>query len=485
MPEPNMQTVTSVGIDIGTTTTQLVISRLTIENTASGTFVPRVEITDKEVVHRSRIYFTPLLDHALINAVAVSKIVEAEYSAAGLTPDEIDTGAVIITGETAKKENAKAIIDALAGFAGDFVVATAGANLESIFAGKGSGASIFSAQKHQVVVNIDVGGGTSNFATFYEGKAVDTACLNVGGHLIEFEPHGDRITYLSKPARTALNMTGQRLYEGERVALPQLRPIVKAMADSVVNLLQTTAPKGLTEELLMTSPLNLEKPFKKVMISGGVADYVYALKGPETMAEVTAFGDFGPLLGWELKLSLEAAGFVLEKPKETVRATVIGTGTQSVNLSGSTIHLQETTLPLRNVMVVSPFTIIPDTVPEISRVIKQELHRLEVEHSQGTTIAISFKGPRSMSFADIQCLAQGLLQGMEEYLTENNTLILVMEADCGKVLGQCLRTMTDFPLELICIDQIEVEDCDYIDIGKPLMGGRVVPVVLKTLVFNR
>lgn len=486
MPESNMQTITSVGIDIGTTTTQLVISRLTIENTASGTFVPRVEITEKEVIHRSRIYFTPLLDRELINAVAVSKIVEAEYSAAGLTPEKIDTGAVIITGETAKKENAKAIIDALAGFAGDFVVATAGANLESIFAGKGSGAAMYSAQKHQVVANIDVGGGTSNFATFYEGKAVDTACLNVGGHLIEFEQQGDRITYISDPAKIALLSTGQRLSVGERVALPQLRPIVKAMADSVVNLLQTSVPTGLTEKLLMTSPLNLEVPIRKVMISGGVADYVYAQRGPGTMEEVTAYGDFGPLLGWELKMSLEAAGFVLEKPKETVRATVIGTGTQSVNLSGSTIHLQETTLPLRNVMVVSPFhPSIPDTAQGIAEAVKKELHRLELERSQGTLAAITLKGPRSMSFADIQSLAQGLLLGMQDYLTENNTLILVLEADCGKVLGQCLRALTKHPLELICIDQLEVENCDYLDIGKPLMGGRVVPVVLKTLVFNR
>lgn len=485
MPESTIQTITSVGIDIGTTTTQLVISRLTIENTASGTFVPRVEITDKEVVHRSQIYFTPLLDRDLINAVAVSKIVETEYTAAGLTPEMIDTGAVIITGETAKKENAKAIIDALAGFAGDFVVATAGANLESIFAGKGSGAAQYSTQRHQTVINIDVGGGTSNYATFHEGKAIDTACVNVGGHLIEFAPHGDRITYISQPAKVALHSTGQRLSEGERVTVPQLRPLVKAMADCVVSVLKTSKHSGLTQELLMTPPLRLDLPIRKVMISGGVADYVYAQHGPGTMEEVTAYGDFGPLLGWELKESLETAGFVLEKPKETVRATVIGTGTQSVNLSGSTIHLQEKALPLRNVMVISPFaTTIPDTPIGIGDIVKNELLRLQVEHSAGA-VALTMKGPRTMSFADINILAQGLLLGMEDYLTENNPLILVIEADCGKVLGQCLEALANRPLDMICIDQLEVEDCDYIDIGKPLMGGRVVPVVVKTLVFNR
>jgi Ethanolamine utilization protein, possible chaperonin protecting lyase from inhibition len=485
MPETNNQTITSVGIDIGTTTTQLVISRLTIQNTASGTLVPRVEITDKEVIHRSQIYFTPLLDRDLINAVEVSKIVETEYAAARLTPEMIDTGAVIITGETAKKENAKAIIDALAGFAGDFVVATAGANLESIFAGKGSGAAKFSAERHQVVANIDVGGGTSNFATFHEGKAVDTACVNVGGHLIEFEPQGDRITYISQPAKIALNLTGERLSVGERLTLPQLRPLVRAMAECVVNVLQTPKPSGLSEELLMTSPLRLDVPIRKVMVSGGVADYVYAQHEPNTMAEVTTYGDFGPLLGWELKTCLEKAGFALEEPAETVRATVIGTGTQSVNLSGSTIHLQETSLPLRNIMVFSPFAaIVPSTPEEIADVVKKAILRLHADQLSGP-VALTMKGPRTMSFADINCLAQGLLLGMEDYLSENNPLILIIEADCGKVLGQSIEALSKRSLEMICVDQLEVDDCDYIDIGKPLMGGRVVPVVVKTLVFNR
>lgn len=485
MPEVNNQTITSVGIDIGTTTTQLVISRLTIENTASGSFVPRVEITEKEVIHRSQIYFTPLLDRDLINAVAVSKIVETEYLAAGLTPEMIDTGAVIITGETAKKENAKAIIDALAGYAGDFVVATAGANLEGIYAGKGSGAAAFSAQRHQVIVNIDVGGGTSNYAMFHEGKAVETTCLNVGGHLIEFEPQGDRITYISEPAKIALHFSGQRLQVGDRVTIAQLRPVVKAMAACVVEVLQTTLLSELTCKLLMTPPIRLEHPIRKVMISGGVGDYVYASQGPVTMSEVTAFGDFGPLLGWELKNCLETAGFALEKPNETVRATVIGTGTQSVNLSGSTIHLQEKTLPLRNVMVISPFSsTVPDSAQEIAEIIKKEMLRLQVDQAEGS-VAIAMKEPRSMSFANINLLAQGILLGMQDYLSQNKPLILVIEADCGKVLGQCINANAHRPLEMVCIDQLEVEDCDYIDIGKPLMSGRVVPVVLKTLVFNR
>jgi len=155
---------------------------------------------------------------------------------------------------------------------------------------------------------------------------------------------------------------------GERVTLPQLRPIVKAMAGCVVNILKTSKHSGLTKDLLMTPALQLDHPIRKVMISGGVANYVYASDEPSSMAEVTAFGDFGPLLGCEIKVCLEEAGFILEKPNETLRATVIGTGTQSVNLSGSTIHLQENTLPLRNVMVISPFSsTIPVTAEKIAK----------------------------------------------------------------------------------------------------------------------
>ena len=102
----------------------------------------------------------------------MAQIVEREYQAAGLTPEGIDTGAVIITGETAKKENAKNILESMAGLAGEFVVATAGVNLESILAGKGSGAAAFSKERHRVTVNVDIGGGTSNIGVFREGHTL-------------------------------------------------------------------------------------------------------------------------------------------------------------------------------------------------------------------------------------------------------------------------------------------------------------------------
>ena len=126
------QEIKSIGIDIGTSTTQLVFSRIVVENVAGSYNVPRVSIVDKEVIYRSKIYFTPLRSATEIDAEAVKKIVKDEYESAGMTPADLSTGAVIITGETARKQNANEVLEALSDFAGDFVVATAGPDLESV-----------------------------------------------------------------------------------------------------------------------------------------------------------------------------------------------------------------------------------------------------------------------------------------------------------------------------------------------------------------
>ena len=116
--------IKSVGIDIGTSTTQLIFSELTIENEASNYVVPRINIVDKKVTYRSKIYFTPLLDQKTIDAEKVKEIIEKEYQDAGMKPEDLSTGAVIITGETARKQNANVVLDTLSNLAGDFVVAT-------------------------------------------------------------------------------------------------------------------------------------------------------------------------------------------------------------------------------------------------------------------------------------------------------------------------------------------------------------------------
>lgn len=446
--------------------------------------MPRMEITDKEVLHRSDIYITPLKNHDLIDAKAVAEIVATEYKKAGLTPSGIDTGAVIITGETAKKENAKNILESMAGLAGDFVVATAGVNLESILAGKGSGAAAFSKEKHRVTVNADIGGGTSNIGVFKEGRTLDTACLNIGGHLIELEKNSDKITYIAKPARIVLRECGLSMEVGKRAYLSELKIVTEAMAKSVVEAITNCTLSDLTRELLMTPPLRLDYPVERVMISGGVADFVYSDFNPMSVAQVSQYGDIGPLLGMQIREELENAGIIPVKPGETIRATVIGAGTHSVNLSGSTISVREESLPLKNVSVVSPFIEgIPETIEEIADQVQRAVE-LVVSDGSSQHVALAMEGPQVVSFAAIQNLATGLIKGMADYVKSGKPLIVVLQKDCAKVLGQTLQIGMGKEAEVICIDQVLVDEGDYIDLGKPLMGGRVVPVVVKTIVFE-
>lgn len=478
------QTIISAGIDIGTTTTQLVLSRITIKNMAPGSSVPRMEITDKEVIYRSRIHFTPLQDRETIDASAVARIVLEEYRAAGLTPGAVETGAVIITGETAKKENAQKIVESMAGLAGDFVVATAGVNLESILAGKGSGAAEYSREKRCVAVNVDVGGGTSNIGVFRNGRVIDTACINIGGRLIEFERQGDRITYIAEPARAVLRECGLYWQVGDRSGLEELKVVARVMARSVLESCTAKELSEVTRELLMTPVLRLDYPVEKLMFSGGVANYIYNEFRPVAMSQVTEYGDIGPLLGWAIRKELAVAGLVPEKPGETIRATVIGAGAHSVNISGSTITIDERALPLRNVTVVSPFAgPAPEEPAEVAAAVKQAIQRL-VSDGFAQYPALAMEGPEVVTFAAVQDLAEGIVRGAADFINKNNPLIVVLQKDCAKALGQSLKIKLGPHGDVVCIDQVGVDEGDYIDIGKPIMGGRVVPVVVKTLIFG-
>ena len=186
----------SVGLDVGTTSTQLVVSQLQVENKASGFAVPEMEITQRQILYRSPVHFTPLVEDKLVDGPEIRHIVEREYEKAGISREQVDTGAIIITGETSRKENAQAVLEALSELAGDFVVATAGPDLESILAAKGAGAVEYSAQTGKTVLHMDIGGGTSNLALIRDGKILQTGCLNVGGRLVQFAQSGV-ITHLS------------------------------------------------------------------------------------------------------------------------------------------------------------------------------------------------------------------------------------------------------------------------------------------------
>ncbi|NMC32521.1 MAG: ethanolamine utilization protein [Veillonellaceae bacterium] len=468
--------LSSVGIDIGTTTTQVVVSRLTLVNVMPGSQVPRVEITHKSIAYMGNIYFTPFIDRQRVDGAAVRSIVEREYAAAGIQAKDIDTGAVIITGEAAKKENAAEIIHALAEVAGDFVVATAGPDLESVIAGKGSGAEEMSRKLHARIVNIDIGGGTSNVAVFDRGVCIGTACINVGGRLFEVDPLTHRLTYVTEPARVILRELEQ---ESGKVLLPASSAeleltVVKQCLTRMVRCVDTVlfgAAVPQSEAPLVISREMPEGSCDGIVFSGGVARYVYQPGWPEWWVH----GDVGPLLAEAFRQSRAFRELKVYKGGETIHATVLGAGAHTVNISGSTITVNPQVLPLRNVPAVYPeiaadggWTWLPG-----AKNFPQPLYR---------TVALIVPPLPDTNFLTISRMADRLAP--ELHKIGASPAVVVAQQDIAKVLGQSLLRRCSGQ-DLVCVDGIDLKMGDFLDFARPLPHEEAVPVIVKTLVFAR
>lgn len=475
------QEILSVGIDIGTSTTQLVFSKITLENMASSFSIPRISIVDKKVVYKSDIYFTPLISQQEIDGAGVRKIIEGEYKKAGVKPSDVETGAIIITGETARKENAKKVLDEMSGLAGDFVVATAGPDLESIIAGKGAGTNLISKEKNCIAVNMDIGGGTTNIVTFKNGEVIDTGCLDIGGRLIKIDKTTRKITYIASKIKELADKTGINISVGEAAKSGDIEAIVKEMVSLLEEALGMKQQTDMYKRVITNRGLKLNYNIDCVTFSGGVANYIY---DDDREGDIYKYGDIGVLLGRCIKNSMITKKFDIERSQETIRATVIGAGSHTTDISGSTITYTKNVFPLKNVPVVKVNQGDgPIDYDHISKTLKERLHWFSLE-DELQQVAIAIYGIKDPSFKEVQQIASSIIKGASDILQEQYPLIVIVENDMAKVLGQTMYKMLDYKKDVICIDSIKVEEGDYIDIGKPLMNGRVVPVVIKTLAFS-
>jgi len=473
------EVILSVGIDIGTSTTQLIFSQLTIENRASSYTVPRIDIVDKEVVYRSKIYFTPLRSPTEIDADAVKRIIRSEYEAAGKKPEDVRTGAVIITGETARKQNANEVLEALSDLAGDFVVATAGPDLESVLAARGAGADTLSHDRRITVANLDVGGGTTNIGVYQKGTLRGVCCLDIGGRLIKIE--NGRITYIYTKIQKLAETHGIHIAVGDRAEEKTLYGVCRLMAHQLAQALYLAEPDSDHAGLYTNNGKQLprEPAINAVTFSGGVADCVYQT----AEGDPYRFGDIGVLLGRAIQEDPDFKKVELLRAAETIRATVVGAGTHTTEVSGSTIHYERDQLPIKNVPILKVSEEDEASLETLKSSIKQQVPLYKPE-GKVEQIAIALGGWNRTSFTEVQALARAIMEGAKEVIESKYPLILVVENDIGKVLGNALNVLLEFRKEVICIDSIRAMSGDYIDIGEPVAGGQVLPVVVKTLIFN-
>lgn len=440
-------TLLSMGLDVGTSTTQMVISRLTIENRASGFSVPEMEIAKREILYKSPVHFTPLLGENLVDGNKIRALVEQEYAAAGIGREQIDTGAVIITGESSRKENARAVLDALSQSSGEFVVATAGPHLESMLAAKGAGADQYSEEKNITVLHIDIGGGTSNLALLKNGQVIATGCMNVGGRLLKFDQEG-RVLYRS-PVLDGL----EELAVGQRPSPAQ----ISALCQTLVQALEMAAGLRPSTELLQKywteeagNPWLPPADVEVISFSGGVAECI------DRRFPALEFGDIGPKLGEAISKS-RLCQKQYRLGQDAIRATVIGAGAHSAQLSGSTVFYRGVDFPMKNLPVVRSL---------------QQLRQLD------TPGVLALPENNSLPYSRICQIADEVTENWPAF-----PVLIAPEADMAKALGHALALRLPPDRGILCIDRVRLPEGCYLDVGQPI--GNALPVVVKTLILNR
>nr|WP_320132081.1 ethanolamine ammonia-lyase reactivating factor EutA [uncultured Holophaga sp.] len=473
----------SIGVDVGTTTTQVVFSRLQLARSGGYGAIPTVRIARRELIHRGTIRFTPLQTPEQVDGPRLREIVEAEYRACGIAPSLVKTGAVIITGESARKENAREVAQQLADLAGDFVVCTAGPDYEGILAGRGAGAAELSRSLTGRLANFDIGGGTTNVAVFENGEVVDTYAADLGGRLVRIDGNGC-ISYISERLVPLIRHLGLDLKPGAPADRQQLGLLSDAMAACFTALMGLVALDDLTRCLLIDHPpLGLE--IRHTMFSGGVAEFIFAEGETDTDTDPFRFGDMGPLLGESLRRLLPTLPIRVHAPAERIRATVVGAGSHAVRVSGNTVTLDECLLPLKSLPVVrAHYAGEPGRlVEELTRLLRRHDNR-DLEPSA----AVHLTGLQDLDYTGLKTLAGALAATLANRAASPTQVpavppfVLLTEGDCAKSLGLLVRQALPFPMRLICLDRVEVQEGDYLDIGHP-MGG-VVPVIVKTLLFH-
>lgn len=475
--------LTTVGIDVGSSTSHLMFSRLHLQRL--GQYLSsRYVVVKRETVHRSPILLTPYRSDNTIDATELDGFIRAAYATAGLSPSDIDSGAIILTGEAIKRTNARAVADLFAEHAGKFVCASAGHNLEAILAANGSGALDRSRRPvKQTVLNVDVGGGTSKLALVRGGQVLETAAINVGGRLVALDSSGI-VTRIEPSARRAAEQIGFDLQLGQLLSDQDRARLAETLADCLFEAIRRESLSPLAHQLMLTPPLSAELGIDEVTFSGGVSEYLY---DPDTQD----FGDLARDLARAIRARVDHHGLpaAMVPAGERIRATVIGASQFTVQVSGNTIAVsQPDLLPLHNIQVLYPRfgdggEVDPD---QLSRAIGRSFQRFDLtEGEQVVAIAIDWTGePR---YSSLRKIAVGIVDALPRTLETGLPLVLVFAHDFGKLIGGIIRDelLRDRPrpVEVISLDGIELQEFDYIDIGEMIYPAQVVPVVVKSLVF--
>jgi ethanolamine utilization protein EutA len=463
----------SVGVDIGSSTSHLVFSRLLLERLDNRYIVSR-----RAIVYESDVLLTPYADDQTIDAAALGAFIGQQDEAAQISPDAIDTGALILTGVAVRRANARAIGDLFAAQVGKFVSVSAGDALEATLAAFGSGAAARSIRETARVMNIDIGGGTSKIAVCEQGAVVEMTAMDVGARVLAFD-RDRRLTRIEEAGRVFARDAAVSIALGEVVDEAALDAMADRMGDRLFDVVSAPVVSSQSQALLRLDPLRNDRPPDVVIFSGGVSEYVYG-------RESTMFGDLGPRLARRIYDRVSRWGPRVEAPDQGIRATVVGASQYTIQVSGSTIFVHPMDiLPLRNVPVIAPELPLSTEALDahaIARAVRAALRRLDL-HGGDRAVAVCYRWHGAATFDRLDRLVRGLAEGLAPILARGLPMILVSDGDVGGLVGIHASEEARLQNPIVSVDGITLKEFDFIDIGAMLELSGAVPVVIKSLVF--
>ena len=473
--EINELEILSVGVDVGSSTSHLAFSKLLLKRDAQSV-TRRFNIEERNIVYEGRIIQTPLLDDNTIDIARLTDFFRDEYKDAGIDPADIQTGAVIVTGESARKQNARQIAEALSNDAGKFVATTAGPNFESLIAAMGSGAAARSKDENKTILSCDIGGGTSNIAISRNGETLSTSCVSVGGRLLGVDSK-EKIWRIDPPAAMVMEHLGLKYDIGDAISKGDIETIAAKFADILFEAITGPANSTLARQLMLTDDLEFPGRIDEYAFSGGVAELMYG--------GLNNFSDIGHFLADKIKLlASELAAPVVELPNK-IRATVIGAGAYSLSISGSSgFRDDKVSFPLRNVPVIR--VDVDQSKLSIEHVVSQINASFQrFDQNEGEEIlALYFKDPVRVSYPQLELFAKSIERALANTIKNNLPVILIFETDIACSVGNVIRRETELKTNLLALDELKLKEGDWIDIGEPLIGDQVYPVTVKSLVFH-
>jgi ethanolamine utilization protein EutA len=473
-------TLLTVGIDIGSSGTQVIFSRINLRRYGED-LTSRYYVVSRETLFQSPVALTPYSSDERIDDAALGAIIDQAYADAGVKPDDIDTGVVILTGEALRRENAEAIAGLLAEQRGDFVTATAGHHMESMLAAYGSGASKVSHEEDKRILNIDIGGGTTKLAIVEKGNVVATAAVHIGGRLQVVDEIG-KIIRLDPAGRYHARQAGFFWDRGDVLSPAQLDKVAESMADALVAALMERPIPHAIEHLYLTDPIPALGRVDGVMFSGGVGEYVYG-------REVRDFGDMGRRLGQAIRRRVDSGAlpWPLLPAGECIRATALGASEYSVQLSGNTSYISKPgeLLPRRNLQVLQPSYVCEEVINAdlLAKAIRAHFTAFDLIEGEGE-VALALRWLGAPSYERISAFAEGIRHGLATTIERRKPIYIMLDGDVAQTLGAILREELLVESEILAIDGVVLRDFDYIDLGRIRMPSYTVPVTIKSLLFS-